>query len=516
MSACRAPVVRASFGRAAAALPGSDLVIDSFAGGGGASTGIERAIGRSPDIAINHSPRALAIHAANHPQTKHFCEDVWQVDPFVACSGRRPWFVWFSPDCRHHSRAKGGKPRNKKIRGLAWVVIRWAVAVRPEVIFLENVEEFAHWGPLDRDGNPVKHAAGRTFRAWVAKLRALGYSVEWRSLVAADYGTPTTRRRLFLVARADGGPIVWPEATHGVGRPNAWRPAADVIDWSQPVRSIFDRRQPLADATLERIALGVQRYVIHAAQPFVVPVTHQGAPRAHGLDAPPRTSTEAHRGERALVEPLIAGGWPTGSRGPGACAARGAQGPGAEQLVVPLITKHYGGVVGHELQQTLGTVTGRDHHALSAALLRRRRAAPSAQLELPMAAVPRAGVTDDLPGQRDAQVQAFLIKYYRAHKRDSAQSLFGPMHTITSKARFGLVTVRGVPYQIVDIGMRMLQPRELFRAQGFEADYIIDPLVEGKRLNKTDQIAAAGNSVCPQVAAALVRANVLQQARRSA
>lgn len=395
-----------------------EIVADLFAGGGGASTGIEQALGRDVDVAINHSPEAIAVHAANHPRAEHYLSSVWEVAPETAARGRPVGLLWLSPDCTHFSRAKGGKPREKRTRSLAWVAIRWARAVRPRVIVLENVEEFATWGPLDSDGMPDPARSGRTFRVWVGKLRAQGYRVEWRSLVAANYGSPTTRRRLFLVARCDGQPITWPDPTHA--RPQ-WRPASEIIDWSLPCPSIFTRAKPLAEATLRRIAEGVRRYVVEAARPFV----RDGA--------------------------------------------------------ASLITKHYGGVVGHDMRQTLGTVTAQDHHSLTVARLSR-------QLSLPLA-------------DRREAVRAFLIGYY-SHGGSQQGSLFAPVPTITGTDRFGLVMVHGEPYQITDIGMRMLSPRELFNAQGFPTDYRIDAAP-----TKTAQVRLAGNSVCPPVARAIVAAN---------
>ena len=511
----RPPVLRASY---------DELIVDNFAGGGGASTGIEYALGRHVDIAINHSPQAIAMHRANHPQTKHFCENICDVDPREACGQRPVGLAWFSPDCTHFSRAKGTQPLKKEIRGLAWVVIRWATAVRPRIIVLENVEEFQTWGPLDANGRPLREGLGDTFRQWLATLQGLGYRVEFRSLVAADYGTPTTRRRFFLIARCDGHPIVWPEPTHGRATSQPWRAAADVIDWSLPVPSIFSRRRPLAEATLQRIAMGIQRYVLRAARPFIVPLTHQGSRAlAHSIDAPLRTVTAAHRGELALVEPFVVrhGHYSTltGAGLRDGCGAGTFRGQALHQplatvcatndkhIVYPFVTKHYGGVVGHSAAETLGTVTARDHHALSAALLTKYCGAEDAVGNEPARPGQGPGTSDD-SGGHITQVRAFLLKYYGAEGRASVQQVLEPLHTITSKARFGLVMVHGEPYQIVDIGMRMLQPRELFRAQGFDDSYVIDPVFEGKPLTKTAQIALAGNSVCPQVAAAIVVSNV--------
>lgn len=482
-----------------AMLPG-ELVVDNFAGGGGASTGIEAAIGRQVDIAINHDPEAIAMHRANHPKTRHYCESIWEVDPREACGSRPVGLAWFSPDCTHFSRAKGTQPVKREIRGLAWVVIRWAKAVRPRVILLENVEEFETWGPLGPDMRPDPRRMGSTFRAWLGKLRSLGYHVEFRSLVAADYGTPTTRRRLFLIARRDGAPIIWPEPSHGKGRARPWRAAAEIIDWALPCPSIFGRRKPLAEASLKRIAAGIRRFVVDAANPFIIPVTRQGDARVHGVGEPVRTITAAHRGEFALVEPFIArhGHYSTitgaGLRdGCGAGTFRGQplSSPLAtvcatndKHIVCPIVTKHYGGVVGHDVHRPLGAVTARDHHALTIAALTRHAA--------------RAEHRDDRAGD----VRALLL----AHGGEALgqQGLFGAL----PGAHLGLVTIRGETYRIVDIGMRMLQPHELFAAQGFPANYNIAPEHNGRPLTKTAQIALAGNSVCPQVAEALVTANV--------
>ncbi len=490
----RPPILRAGFEYGL--WPG-EITVDNFAGGGGASTGIEAAIAQPIDIAINHSPEAIAMHKANHPETKHFCENIWQVDPVVACEGRPVGFVWFSPDCTHHSRAKGTKPLSKKIRGLAWVVIRWAEAVRPRVIFLENVEEFAEWGPLDRKRRPIKERRGETFRKWRRQLQALGYVIEHRSLVAADYGTPTTRKRLFLVARCDGGPITWPEETHGKGRPKAWRPAADIIDWSLAPTSIFDRKKPLAEATLRRIAAGIRKYVVDCADPFIVPLTHQGGDRVHSVREPVRTITAAHRGELALATPyVVRHGHYSKRTGAGLVEGAGA-----------------GLFRGQPLRIPLATVCATNDKQLITPELKRVDAAFLTKFYGTAGA--GAPVTDPLPtvtagggrgGGHLAEVRAMLIKYYGAGGQ--TQDIRDPLHTVTSKARFGLVTVHGEQYQIVDIGMRMLQPHELFAAQGFPKSYKIAPTFNGKPLTKTAQTALAGNSVCPDVAEALVAVNI--------
>jgi DNA (cytosine-5)-methyltransferase 1 len=476
----------------------SELVVDNFAGGGGASAGMEAALGRPVDIAINHDPEAIAMHRANHPETRHFCEDIFAVDPAAACAGRPVGLAWFSPDCTHFSRAKGTTPRKQEIRGLAWVVVRWAQAVRPRVIVLENVEEFQTWGPLREDGTPDAGAAGETFRAWLAELTGLGYEIEFRSLVAADYGTPTTRKRLYLVARADGGGIAWPGPTHGRGRPAPWRPAAEIIDWALPCPSIFDRRKPLAEATQRRIAEGIRRFVIGAERPFVIPLTHQGDARVHDIAEPLRTVTGAHRGELALVSPsLIQRSWGEREGQRPRCMDIGrplgtiVAGGVKHALVAAFMTKHYGGVVGHPLQLTLGTVTARDHHSLTTAAL-----TPTGT-------------------SRASEVRAFLVKYYGA-QQGQEQQVSLPLHTVTAKARFGLVTVAGEDYEIADIGMRMLVPRELFAAQGFPDTYRIDPSVDGRPLTKTAQIRCAGNSVCPPVATAIIAANLLGAASQEA
>lgn len=520
MMPARPPVLRASL-----ALPG-ELVVDNFAGGGGASAGIERALGRPVDVAINHSPQALAMHKANHPSTKHFCENICEVDPREVCGSQPVGLAWFSPDCTHFSRAKGTQPLKKEIRGLAWVVIRWAKTVAPRIIVLENVEEFQSWGPLGVDGRPERAAQGATFRQWLAALRSLGYELEFRSLVAADYGAPTTRRRLFLIARRDSAPIVWPAATHGRGRAEPWRGASEIIDWSLPTPSIFERKKPLAEATLKRIALGIERYVVRAATPFLIgaggPI-YAGKPVS--LQKP--LGTVVAENHRSLVSPFVVrhGHYSTLSgaglhEGCGAGTFRGqslAQPVGTvcatndKHLVAPLVTKHYGGVVGHGVGHVLGTVTSRDHHALSAAFLTKfYGTSVGARISEPVPTV----TANNRGGGHLAQVQALLQKYSEGRATTQLEPLFARIQSGAeyTEPRRGIVTIDGDAYQIVDIGTRMLQPRELFRAQGFDDTYVIDPIHNGKPLTKTAQIALAGNSVCPQVAAAIVAANVANAA----
>ncbi|HDR9126240.1 TPA: DNA cytosine methyltransferase [Burkholderia vietnamiensis] len=537
---------------------GSELIVDNFAGGGGASTGLERAFGRPVDIAINHDAEAIAMHLANHPQTAHYCESVFDVDPAAITRNQPVGLVWLSPDCKHFSKAKGGKPVSKKIRGLAWIALRWAATVKPRVIMLENVEEFVTWGPLGADGRPCPKNRGRTFRSFVNALARHGYRVEHRELRACDFGTPTIRKRLFLVARRDGLPIVWPTPTHGdpksaavrAGALQPWRTAGvDVIDWSIPCPSIFERERPLKDATLRRIARGIMKFVVNSADPFVIHLTHHGADRAASISAPLATVTGANRGEQALVAAHItkfranstgsaadtplhtvtAGGdcaRPAGAaHAMGVVAAtliqtsygeRPGQAPRVPGLDKPLgtvvaqgvkhaavtafLAKHYGGVTGTRIDVPTGTVTTTDHHAVVTSNIVKLRGTS------------RDGQPADEPlhtvsagGTHHAEVRAFLIKYYG--EGGQWQDAHDPMHTIPTRDRMGLVTIHGEDYAIVDIGMRMLTPRELARAQGFPDSYVLDPIVNGKPLSKSAQVRMIGNSVCPDVATALIRAN---------
>ncbi|MEO0796289.1 MAG: DNA cytosine methyltransferase [Verrucomicrobiota bacterium] len=541
----------------------AELIVDNFAGGGGASTGIEMALGRSPDIAANHDKDAVAMHQANHPQTRHYCESVFDVDPARVTQGRGVGLAWFSPDCKHFSKAKGGKPRDKNIRGLAWVVINWVNRLRetqgagPRVIMLENVEEFQDWGPIDKSGSPIDICKGWFFQCFKGALERRGYEVDWRELRGCDYGAPTIRKRLFLIARCDGAAIVWPEPTHASPKERAkglkpWRNAAECIDFSLPCPSIFERKRPLVDATCRRIAKGIMRYVVNAAEPFIVNTantkTTGRGPNNWPIKEPVRTLTSSPG--FALVSPILtehANGSTQRNFDPQAplrtqCAeVKG----GHFALVSAFLAKHYTGVTGTPVNEAIGTITAKDHHSLVATHLVRHFGQSTGQdCAKPAPTVTANGqgktglVTSHLmklrgnpdthPSGKDcrepidtisaqgnhfAEVRSFLIKYYGT---DQDPRMDDPLHTVTTKHRFGLVTVHGVEYAIADIGLRMLQPKELFAAQGFPEDYIIDRGQyeredgqgwEWRRLTKTAQVRMCGNSVCPPLAAAIVRAN---------
>ena len=419
-----------------------EIEVDNFAGGGGASVGIEAALRRPVAIAINHDRAAIAMHEANHPGTHHYQEDIWQVDPVAACRDRPVGLAWFSPDCKHFSRAKGDAPnRSKEVRALAWTVTYWAGRVKPRIIMLENVEEFTNWGPLDGCGRPVKDKMGETFREWVTALQALGYVVEWRSLSAADYGAPTTRKRMFLIARRDGLPIVWPDETHSK---EEYTPAHSIIDWSVPCPSVFGKRpngKTLVKATMDRVAEGLRRFVFEAEEPtpFIIRTGH------------------------AWKDGSVPGGWRGQDiRSPLAtvCATND------KNLVVPWVARHWGGMVGRTIKMPWPTLTDKC--------------------------------------AQDQLCAAFLLKYFGT---GGARSIEAPIDTLTTKARYGLVEVYGQQYQLVDVGMRMLQPHELYAAQDFPDDYVIDPLVDGRAITKTDQLRLCGNSVVPRMSRVLVEAN---------
>ncbi len=500
-----------------------EIVVDNFAGGGGASTGIEIAIGRSVDIAINHDPAAIAMHRANHPATEHYTEDVWKVDPVEACAGRPVALAWFSPDCKHHSKAKGGKPVSKKIRGLAWVAVKWAKAVKPRVIMLENVEEFQDWGRLDEKNRPDPRYKGETFRRFVGQLEKLGYHVEHRLLRACDYGAPTIRKRFFLIARCDGKPIVWPEPTHAApdsievqtGLKKPWVPVSEVLDFSLPCPSIFASSEeimeqygiravrPLSENTMKRIARGLMKFVVNNPKPFIVQVNHSGDQfRGQDIDDPLDTITAKHG--TGVVAPVLMrnneNAVGSDAREPIGTITTG----GHHMLNVPSMIQYHseqsGDVRGQTVDKPIMTVDSSNRYGLVAAFLTQFNnncdgQSMGAQLNT---------ITEK--ANHFGEVKAFLVKYYGSG--DNAVSCQMPAPTITAKDRMGLVTVHGEDYRIVDIGLRMLTPRELFDAQGFPPDYIIDVDADGKEYPKSEQVARCGNAVCPQIPTALVRANL--------
>lgn len=578
-----------------------ELIVDNFAGGGGASTGIELATGYSVDIAINHDPEAIRMHKMNHPNTKHYCASVWDVDPVQACGGHPVGLAWFSPDCKHFSKAKGGKPKDKNIRDLAWVALRWAGKVRPKVIMLENVEEFKTWGPLNRGHRPIKAKQGATFRKFISQLEVLGYTVEYRELVAADYGVPTMRKRFFLIARCDGKLIVWPEPTHApadspevaTGLRIPYIGAYTQIDFSLPCPSIFDTAEeikekygiravrPLAAKTMDRIARGLKKFVIDNAEPFIVQVNHSGAKSDYcrNMNEPLSTITAKHGfgivepyivpigyGERKGQEPrvhdikeplptIVGSGKhyicesvmapcimcnnennlgasvesplptiTTGNRNfvvaptliqyHSETSKDEVRGQGIEKpimtvdasnrygLVASFLQKYYDGGykgAGAELKDPLPTVTAIDHNSICAAtLIQMNNHCDGRDISKPLQTI-TAG------DGHFGEVRAFLIKYYG---QGTGQDIKDPLDTVTAQDRFGLVTVNGVDYQIVDIGLRMLEPRELYGCQGFPDDYIIDRDYTGKAYSRSEQVRRCGNAVCPPIPAALVRANL--------
>lgn len=490
------------------------IFTDVFCGGGGASLGMSRAFGCEPVVALNHCRHAIEMHTRNHPHTEHYLASVYDVAPLSATRGRAVDLAWFSPDCTDHSRAKSGKPRDSGRRALAWIVVDWARDVRPRVIALENVEEWLGWGPLYPDDYPIEklrsrripERAGEHFREWKAALEALGYVVEWRVLCAADYGAPTTRKRVYLVARCDGRPIVWPAPTHAkAGVLPRWNPAADCIDWNVPVRSIFDRPKPLAEATQARIAEGVRRYVLTNADPFLLTLTHGG--RLVPLDRPHPTVTAAHRGETALVAGVLvntrngerAGQRPRvrSLRDPApTVTSEGSQGG----LVSAFLTRHFTGVVGRDLREPVPTVTGVDHHSLTAVWLDKLHG--SARAGIPITDPhPTIATGGGRGGGHSALCAAFLMRYFGQGGQWSDPRL--PMPTVTARENMAVVTVDlfGDTWILSDIGMRMLTPRELARANGFPDSYLLHG-------SKGDQIERIGNAVVPVMAEVITRANL--------
>ena len=540
-----------------------ELIIDNFAGGGGASTGIEMATGYSVDIAINHDPEAIRMHKTNHPNTKHYCESVWDADPVKICEGHPVALAWFSPDCKHFSKAKGGKPKDKNIRGLAWVALRWAGRVRPRVIMLENVTEFQTWGPLNRRHRPIKSRRGQTYRKFLRQLEDLGYDVSTRELVAADYGAPTIRRRFFLIARCDGKPIVWPEPEYGprgseavkAGLLKPYIGAYTQIDFSRPCPSIFDTREeilekygiraqrPLAEKTMRRIARGLKKFVLDNLNPFLIEVNHDGGDDRRLKDLVDPLPTITGRNGFGVVQPVfspyimcnnennvgedIRDGLPTVTTGnrnflmaptliqyhseTTGGEVRGQRleepimtvdGSNRYGLVAAFIQKYFDGGykgAGADMEEPLPTITAVDHNSICAAhLIQMNNHCDGLDIAEPIGTI-TAG------GWHFSEVRAFLIKYYGQGVGQDARE---PLDTVPTHDRFGLVTVQGVDYAIVDIGLRMLEPRELYGCQGFPDDYIIDRDCAGKSYSRSEQVKRCGNAVCPPIPAALVRANL--------
>ena len=567
-----------------------ELIIDNFAGGGGASTGIELATGRPVDIAINHDPDAILMHKTNHPYTEHYQESVWDIDPRIVCRGREVGLAWFSPDCKHFSKAKGGKPVDKNIRGLAWIVLKWAGTVRPRVIILENVEEFQTWGPV-RKGKPVKSKQGVTFDKWKRQLKALGYEIEHRELKACDYGAPTIRKRFFLIARCDGKPIVWPQPTHGdpnseevkSGKLKPWRTAAECIDFELPCPSIFDRKKPLAVNTQKRIARGLDKFVIREHNPYLIVnktpyiMCNNANNVGKGINSPVPTITTGnrnylifpylsqlnHRSENirgqsitqtmptitakhgfAYIAPSLIQYHSETAKG----EVRGQKlqepiltvdGSNRYGLQMPFLSKFYGGVVGSSTNNPTPTVTAIDHNALTAPFLTQYYSGAD-----------HANTVRNPLQTITVQPRHFLSNAYLTILRNNmdCRSVQNPLNTITtSGAHFAftkvyikkysvgcnlgywceirellnkytdwnladdeilIFNINGTEYFISDIGLRMLQPKELYRAQGFPDDYIIDHDYTGKTYPKSKQVARCGNAVPPAFAKALVQANL--------
>lgn len=495
---------------------GHELVVDLFAGGGGTSLGLEMGLSRQVDVAVNHDPAAVAMHQANHPLTHHYCESVFKVNPKKATKGQPVGLLWASPDCTHHSKAKGGKPLSNKRRGLAWVVIRWARRVRPRVIMIENVCEFQDWGPLDENGHPCDRRKGKTFRHWVRQLQRLGYQVEYRPLKACDYGAPTIRTRLFVIARCDGLPIVWPKPTHGdpdsiaVKRGDLlpYHTAAECIDWSLPCPSIFDTseeikikfglkaKRPLVENTLQRIARGVCKFVLETHKPFII--KHRSGSIGQPIDEPMHTVTAGSFKKRPA-----GAGHAMGVVIPFFARSEGSANHHFE--VAAFMAQHNTGMVGHSMEEPVSTIVqkGSTQALVAVNLLNhhgedRRNGTVTAPMQLYAPG-----------GNHSSLIASFLAPYYGDGSGLTGRDLDEPSPTVTTKDRLKLVTVRidGHTFVLTDIGMRMLQPRELFRAQGFPDTYIIDRGEDGRRLTKHEQVRMAGNSVCPPLAAAIVRAN---------
>ena len=549
------------------------LIVDIFAGGGGVSIGIYMATGRHPDIAINHSDDALSMHRQNHPHTRHFIADVYEVCPKGATQGKPVGWLHLSPDCTHHSQAAGGQPRSKKLRGLAWVGYRWAGQVKPDVISLENVTQILKWGPLiakrckksgrvitldevdcPNTGRKVNRIAepgervpvhrqylvpnpkrcGQTWRRFTAALKALGYDLDSRTLCAADFGAPTTRKRLFMIARRDGLPVSFPEPTHfkkpAAGQ-NKWRTAAECIDFNLPCQSIFDRKKPLAEATMRRIAKGLTRYVIDSDNPFIVQIAHYGSDGGvHSSSEPLRTITSATKGgeftvSMPIVVPATSTAYLTQLRNN--CDGRDIDDPlmtvsaqGQHHAVVTtFISRQFGNSVGQPVDEPAPTImtNGTGKTGLVSVFIssyytdESNRSRGMDDQAATITTENRLGLVECTlsPEHEESamRVAAFLMRFYS--EGGQWGDIADPMATITTKDRLALVTVtiNGHPHVIVDIGLRMLQPAELYKAHGFPDDYQIEHGHDGRKFTKTVQVRLCGNSVPTTMMAALVGAN---------
>ena len=517
-----------------------EITVDGFCGGGGWSTGFEFAIGRPVDIGINHDKYAIAMHKKNHPFTEHYNENIFEVDPYKATKGRPVGWAHFSPDCTHFSRAKGGTPVKKSIRGLAWVVTKWAGTVHPRIISMENVPEFMSWGSLcarrNKDGRiyrmdgtlaekgtyvpyseqqlvPNKKKQGKTFKRFINVMKSFGYKCEWKILTASDYGAPTIRKRLFIIFRNDGKSIIFPNPTHGnpeseevkSGKLLPWHTAAECINWDLECPSIFERKKPLAENTLRRIAKGIQKFVIENPNPFIIQVNHGGDNfRGQEVDKPMPTITAKH-GFGVVAPTLIQyHGEQSKNEVRGQILEKPLQTVDTANrygLVTAFMSKYFGGNYqgcGSSVDEPLHTITAVDHNALAAVHITQfNNHCIGQKVDEPLKTI-------TCGEGHFGEVRAFLIKYYSG---ESGQKVNEPLHTIRTKDCFGLVTIKGVDYAIVDIGLRMLTPRELYNAQGFPTDYEIETDCYGNKYPKTKQVARCGNSVPPPFATALARAN---------
>lgn len=453
-----------------------NLIIDCFAGGGGASVGIEMALGRQVDIAVNHDPQAILMHRTNHPDTLHLTEDIFRVDLKKYVGGRHVSLMWASPDCTSHSKAKGGQPRKRGLRILPWAVYKHAKTILPDVIIMENVEEIQQWGPLDDNGKPIPERKGEDYQKFISSMKSLGYMFDSRELVAADYGAPTTRKRWYAVFRRDGKDIVWPEQTHSKGGVNglkSWEPIYKYLDMCDMGKSIFGRKKPLADNTMRRIARGLEKFVFQNPEPFIVQVNH-GVISPLLIQYHSETTKKEVRGQ-AVTAPIQT--IDTSNR---------------YALVTAFLSKFYNTTTGQPVTEPIHTITTSPGHFGTVSVL----VAEWADLQ-------KAGI-DEETAQKCTWVSQFIMEYYGC---GTGQSLKKPLHTIVTKDRFALITVLGNMYVILDIFLRMLKPEELKLGQGFPKDYIIDRDYNRNPYPVKEQVARIGNSVVPIMAQKLVEAN---------